>query len=160
MNKQLFIDLSEDLTAFSKVDLFGTGFADSYYETTKSIVGEGTLFELLQVYSTLALQAGKDYETRKQSLRSELMASVKFGPIVRNIIKLWYVSTWYELPQSWRDRFGTPANDGTFVVSPWAYAEGLLWDAIGAHPPGAKAPGYATWTAPPRIPEITVGVSS
>jgi len=30
--------------------------------------------------------------------------------------------------------------------------EGLLWTAIGAHPAGAKAPGYGSWAEQPRIP--------
>jgi hypothetical protein len=24
-----------------------------------------------------------------------------------------------------------------------------VWDAIGAHPPTAKSPGFGTWAAPP-----------
>jgi hypothetical protein len=28
--------------------------------------------------------------------------------------------------------------------------EGLVWDAIGSHPQGAKQPGYASWALPPR----------
>ena len=27
-----------------------------------------------------------------------------------------------------------------------------LWVAIGANPPGAKAPGYGSWAYPPQIP--------
>lgn len=154
---QDFLDLSVDLTAFSSVQLQGTGYATKYFETTRNVVGDGLLTEVLQVYRSLVGETGGDYEARKRLLRVKLFASPKLGPIVRNIIKLWYVSTWYELPQTWRDQFGTPVNDGTFVVDPWAYPEGLLWVATGAHPPGAKAPGYGTWSAPPRIPDLPVG---
>lgn len=156
MDFQLFLSLSVDLTAFSKTELQGTGYADSYFKTTQNIVGDEMLAEVLQTYDTLAKSA-RDYEERKKLIRAQLLSSPKLGPIVRNIIKLWYVSTWFELPPTWRDQYGTPANDGTFVVSAWAYPEGLLWATTGSHPPGAKAPGYATWAAPPRIPEITVG---
>jgi hypothetical protein len=38
------------------------------------------------------------------------------------------------------------------VVSAASYTEGLLWPTIGANPNGAKAPGYASWAQPPRIP--------
>ena len=51
----------------------------------------------------------------------------------------------------WTESFGALENDVTFVVSPAAYTEGLLWRAIGARPHGAKAPGYGSWAAPPRI---------
>jgi hypothetical protein len=37
-------------------------------------------------------------------------------------------------------------------VNESAYTEGLLWVAIGANPPGAKAPGYGSWARPPQIP--------
>jgi hypothetical protein len=84
------------------------------------------------------------------------------GPVARNIIRLWYVAIWYELPKRWKERFGgidgeMPEFDETYVVSPAAYTEGLLWRAIGAHPAGAKAPGYGEWAEPPIIdghPEV------
>ncbi|NNH33825.1 hypothetical protein C9413_32005, partial [Rhizobium sp. SEMIA 4085] len=40
------------------------------------------------------------------------------------------------------------------VVSPDAYIEGLLWKAIGAHPAGAKGPGFGSWAFPPKIPDL------
>jgi hypothetical protein len=153
---QAFLDLSVDVTAFSEVELRGTGYAVEYLETTRNVIGDDLLAELLQVYESVVSTAGNNHDACKQLLRAELLSSPKLGPIVRNVIKLWYASTWYELPQTWRDQYGTPVNDGTFVVAPWAYPEALLWAATGTHPPGAKAPGYGTWSAPPRIPEIRV----
>ena len=61
------------------------------------------------------------------------------------------MATWYQLPQSWRETFGVKESDRTFVVSPQAYPEGLLWPAIGVNPPAAKAPGYGTWSNPPLV---------
>lgn len=89
-----------------------------------------------------------------QALRHKILGDTKLGPIARNIIKMWFVGTWYQLPDYWLEKYGMNNNDTTFVVSPNAYKEGLLWPTIGAHPMGAKAPGYATWTAAPKIPEI------
>ena len=37
--------------------------------------------------------------------------------------------------------------------APSTYAQGLVWNAIGAHPQGAKMPGYGSWALPPTIPE-------
>ena len=151
---QDFLDLSVELTAFSAFKLRGTGYAEKYFDTLQTVVGRDLATEILQTFRALVKEAGDDSEKKKQLIRTRLMSSTQLGPIVRNIIKMWYVSTWYELPQEWRDAYGTPPHDGTFVVDAWAYPEGLLWPAVGAHPPGAKAPGYGTWTEAPKILDI------
>ena len=40
------------------------------------------------------------------------------------------------------------------TASPQAYPDALLWRAVGSNPPGAKAPGYASWAHPPVFPPI------
>jgi hypothetical protein len=99
-------------------------------------------------------------ETRTERLRREIFGDEKLGPIACNIIKLWYVGIWYQLPPAWTDAFDARPNDVTFMVSASACPEGLLWAAIGAHPPGAKAPGFGSWAAPPQIPPVPVQLSS
>jgi hypothetical protein len=74
--------------------------------------------------------------------------------VARNIVKMWFVGIWYELPREWTEAFGARPGNVTFVVSGTAYTEGLLWPAIGANPPGAKAPGYGSWAFPPQIPAL------
>jgi hypothetical protein len=138
-----FLALSAELTAFSEFDLRGTGQAEAYRRVVADVVGEEVLGELLDAYQ------------RAGDLRRDVLSHEKLGPIAKNLIKMWYAGVWYELPPEWTDTFGALENDVTFVVSPDAYTEGLLWPAIGAHPPGAKAPGYGSWTAPPRIETLT-----
>jgi hypothetical protein len=103
--------------------------------------------ELLTSFHQLELEK---QENNHESI-TQILASEKFGPIARNIIKVWYIATWYTLPQSWRDIYGTKEKDGTFIISPHAYPEGLLWTAIGVNPPGAKGQGYGTWSEPPLV---------
>ncbi len=148
-----FLDLSVALTGFSKFQLQGTGQVTAYYSTVEKIIGKELFEELLYTFHRLEEQAQADnYESLvAQGLRSEILGSEKLGAIARNIIKLWYVATWYQLPQSWRETFGVKQSDRTFVVSPQAYPEGLLWQAIGVNPPAAKAPGYGTWSDPPLV---------
>ena len=148
-----FLTLSSTLTGFSEFQVQGTGQAQLYHETVAGVVGEQTMSELLRRFTDVHNQARGDVAVLDSRLRAEILSDEKLGPIARNIIKLWYLGTWYQLPQAWRERFGVMANDKTFVASPMAYTEGLLWPAIGAHPPGTKAPGYGTWSGPPRIPE-------
>jgi hypothetical protein len=173
-----FMAFSAGATGFRVTDLWGTGQAEDYFETVLDEAGEALLRELLEDQATA-------------------FGSAKLGPLARNIIKLWYAGTWYELPPEWAAAFGaplkrvpaprqagqpgppgrqhrgrvmrehgladgqgvteqqgrqrTPARVASYVVSPAAYTEGLLWRAIGAHPAGAKAPGYGSWAQPPVI---------
>jgi hypothetical protein len=167
-----FLTFSAEVTGFKEFDLFGTGQAQSYLDTVVAVVGDDVLDELLNTYRRLLAEdpvgedsadedsageslAGEDAEhVRARQLNREIFSDEQLGPIARNIIKLWYVGVWYELPPQWSDRFGARENDGTFTASAQAYAEGLLWYAIGANPPGARAPGYGSWVGPPRIPAI------
>jgi len=141
-----FLAFSSEVTAFTVFDLQGTGQAESYLSTVVRVVGEQTLSELLDAYAGTA--------RRPRRLEADIFSSEKLGPIARNIIKLWYVGVWYSLPPEWIDSFGALENDGTFTASSSAYPEGLLWRAIGANPPGARAPGYGSWAHAPIIPPI------
>ena len=146
--KEYFLDLSVALTGFSKFDLQGTGQADSYYSTVEQNTDSGLFPELLQTFHNLDLKAksANDQSILEQGMRSEILESEKLGAIARNIIKLWYVATWYPLDQQ------SKGDQEPFIVSPQAYPEGLLWRSIGANPPAAKAPGYGTWSEKPSIP--------
>jgi hypothetical protein len=137
-----FLAFSSTVTAFTVYDLHGSGQAESYLATVVRVVGEHALVELLDAYD------------RAASLEAEVFSDAKLGPIARNIIKLWYAGVWYGLPPEWNDAFGARENDGIFTASAGAYPEGLLWRAIGANPPGARAPGYGSWQYAPVIPPI------
>jgi hypothetical protein len=147
-----FLAFSAEVTGFSRFELLGTGQAESYLASVVNVVGEGVLGELLDAYRRVGVEAGEDPRARAALLYRDVFSSEKLGPVARNIMKMWYVGAWYELPPEWTESFGARDDDVTFFVSPAAYTEGLLWRAIGANPPGAKAPGYGSWAAPPRIP--------
>ena len=150
---EYFLDFSVAITGFDKFHLYGTGQDSLYFSTIRDIVGGDMFGELLQTFHRLDVKAKTDNDESvlTQGLRSDILGSEKFGPIARNIIKIWYVATWYQLPDQWREVFGAKEKDETHVVSPQAYPEGLLWSAIGVNPPAAKAPGYGTWSEPPLV---------
>ncbi|MGC4947081.1 hypothetical protein ACLQ2N_12900 [Streptomyces sp. DT224] len=166
-----FVKFSATVTGFSEFDLWGTGQAEAYYETVVAQEGPDVL----------------------QRVISSDPSAVPADPVVKSIIKLWYVGVWYgpeltgrvdvaawtapgrsgakpAVPDDSRPEESLPrqaaperqqAGEGRagdsedrvppFVVSPDAYTEGLLWRAIGAHPAGAKAPGYGSWASPPAL---------
>jgi hypothetical protein len=148
-----FIEFSAEVTAFSAFDLHGTGHAEVYRSVATRVLGEGLLTELLDAYDR-AVADPSDDEDRARALAAEVFGDDKLGDIARNIIKLWYAGVWYELPDDWTDTYGALPNDGTFTASPQAYPDALLWRAVGSNPPGAKAPGYASWVHPPNFPPI------
>jgi hypothetical protein len=147
-----FLDLSSKLTAFSVFDLQGTGQAEAYLSTLTGVVGPEIVDKLLGTYVRLKSDAEVEGHDIDAMLRREILADEMLGPIARNIIKMWYVGVWYQLPAAWRQTFGTREGDFMHMVSAASYTEGLLWPTIGANPNGAKAPGYASWAQPPRIP--------
>ena len=149
---QTFLKLSVVLTDFSEFHLSGTGVSELYYSTALDIVGPSILSELLRAFSAVERAAAGSAARLDQGMRAAILSDEKLGPLARNLIKLWYIGTWYQLPGTWHERFGRTGDDRTFIPSPNAYVEGLLWPAIGAHPPGAKAPGYGSWTEAPVIP--------
>jgi hypothetical protein len=144
-----FLDLSAALTGFSAFRLRGTGQAKAYLATLTEVVGEATVGELLAAWGKVAAEAEGE-----RALRREILSDDKLGPVARNVIKMWYVGTWYALPADWREAYAATDRDRTFVVSPEAYTEGLLWPAIGANPSGAKPLGYGMWATPPRIETV------
>jgi len=130
-----FRNLTEQATGVPKDEVEATGQATLYFAVAKDALGKNLFTSVLQTYGADGLEA--------------TLASPKFGPIVRNLIKLWYTATWERLPDDWRASYGFIPNDTTFIVSATAYTTGLLWATIGSNPPGANAPGYATWSNPP-----------
>jgi hypothetical protein len=144
---QTFLNLSVVLTGFKKYRLLGTSQAELYFEKIEKIIGAKTMRDLLETFNNIS--STNDEVLIDDGMRSHIFSDPKLGPIARNIILVWYVGTWYQLPNDWTETYGQNGQDETFVMSPIAYTEGLLWPAIGAHPPGAKAPGWDTWGSEP-----------
>ncbi|GAA1860513.1 hypothetical protein [Myceligenerans crystallogenes] len=148
---EAFLDLSSTLTGYSRFRLLGTGQADPYLSTTREAVGDEVLAQLLTTFADVRRAAGDDEKALDAALRARVLSDPLLGPVARNVIKMWFVGTWYQLPSEWRDVHAGGRHDSTHVVSPASYTEGLLWPTIGANPPGAKAQGFGSWTAPPAI---------
>jgi len=145
-----FLDLSEALTGFGRIELEGTGLSDVYYNEVRRIVGGRIFGRLLIRWHELRDATGDDEKQRNRQLRKRILDSPLLGDVARNIITLWYTGNWIQLPLTWRQRYGASANDLSHVVSAAGFREGLVWRAIKAHPPTAKAPGFGTWAFPPE----------
>jgi hypothetical protein len=149
--KEQFVEFSAEVTGFTAFELFGTGMADTYLdEVVTKRIGADRLRKLLAAYS--GIKPVTEQKVRTSRMRREIFGDEELGPIARNIIKLWYLGIWEALPQGWVETYGPIDDNKGFTVNASAYVEGLLWVAIGANPPGAKAPGYGSWAHPPEIP--------
>ena len=146
-----FLDFSSVATAFTVFELRGTGAAADYLATVDRVVGTAVTDQLLDSYDRVTAEAGTAWESAQDTFRREILSDPLLGPVARNVVKMWYVGTWYSLPPAGAEAYGARSADVTFTVSATAYTEGLLWPAIGASPPGAKPPGFGSWTGPPRI---------
>jgi hypothetical protein len=153
-----FLCLSVDLTAFTETDLLGTGLAGDYLAKVRAACGDEVVTALLNAHRAARAEAAGDAGSHDpalldRALRHRIFSDERLGPVARNVIKLWYAGMWYGLPPEWTDRYGAHTASETATLTAAGYQEGLLWRAIGANPPGAKAPGYGSWAQPPRIPE-------
>jgi hypothetical protein len=138
-----FVALSAALTGFREVDLWGTGQAERYLDEVIATVGDAIVARLLATGEE-ALRTGE--------LQVLVMDDPDLGPVARSVIVLWYLGQWNALPNEWRNRNGASPLDVPRVISADAYAAGLVWTAIGAHPMGAKPPGFGSWANPPATP--------
>ncbi len=147
--KGIFTDISVELTGFDRAELGGTGMVDTYYDTLLRMIGEREAGQLFR-YAQEALDADRK-EQRKDNaaFKKAVIDNPRFGPVALGLIKLWYLGRWYPLSAAYRDRFGSTADDVEHVVSGQGYREGLVWAAAGAHPMGAKPPGFGSWAEPP-----------
>lgn len=127
--------LSAVLTGFSLSDIQGTGLADTYLAKVETITAADHLEELLSDFMRIGIAPNEPLGLEQKNRVAELMEHEVFGPIMQDIISIWYTGQ-------------MPAPDGS-VISSRAYIEGLVWRAIAAHPMGAKQPGFGTWAFPP-----------
>lgn len=136
-----FLDLSVILTGYDQYALLGTGMVRPYYDELLRIIGSREAGALL----------GSAGRTDPEHFESTVLASPRYGPVARNIVSMWYLGTWSQLPRDWRNTFGATSYDTDHVVSAAAYREGLVWPAAGTHPMSAKQPGFGSWARPSSL---------
>ncbi|MCA9056903.1 MAG: hypothetical protein KDA85_00330 [Planctomycetaceae bacterium] len=144
-----FVGLSAALTGFSAEELQGTGLCESHYRDVAKIIGGRIFGRLLLTWQQVTVECGSENEAAlNRKLKSAILESPLMGPVARNLVTLWYTGNWNQLPRDWRDTYGATADDSTRVMSAEAYREGLIWRAIGGHPPAAKSTGFGSWSFP------------
>ncbi len=144
-----FVAFSSALTGFSEIELQGTGVAPLHWNALVQKVGaaiagqvmDGACHALAQPDPVAAIQNG-------------IWKDPKLGPVVQNLVVLWYVGSWAPMPRQWQEQYLWTQPDlntsPEWISPPLPYEEALVWKAIYAHPPGARPTGFASWAAPPE----------
>ncbi len=144
-----FLQRSVTLTGFSEAELQATGLLHVYFDELGLVLGHAIRQKYLN-----------------RNLASDALLRDKvWGPLTRNLIRMWYVGQWKKLPDGWgqksfdKDNFFSDEELSAFdeftrnvdrFISPKAYTEGLAWKAACVNPMGAKEPGFASWTEKPK----------
>jgi len=144
----LFVDLSYVLSGFTRVELWGTGMVQTYYNEVNLIIGAREMGKLLGVSRVIIPQSGNVTKAIEKVVEKEILQDSRYGPVARNIIRLWYLGAWDQLPRTWRNIYGATSFDTDHIVSAEAYQESLVWIAGETHPMGAKQQGFGTWALP------------
>jgi len=153
-----FVGLSAILTGFSADDLnpqfSPQPVAVEYLQTLQAKVAAPLVTQLLTTYQTIAAQFPAAEQPAQ--VQVQILTDPQMGPVARNIIRMWYLSIWYN---GYDTGPVTGFSPGT-VVSSNAYTKGLAWDAMQAHPMGYSEMHYGYWATPPQADDSTDAGSS
>ena len=150
-----FLRLSVILTGFDEDFLHGTGMLQTYYDELLRIIGAREAGELFGAFEPIAHPDDSAFNPSTfdhTAFQKKVLCDPRFGPVARNVTTMWYLSSWFQLPREWRDKYGATSYDTDHVVSAAAYRESLVWPAAGTHPMSAKAPGFGTWAKASALP--------
>nr|BAM98988.1 hypothetical protein [Streptosporangium amethystogenes] len=143
-----FVKLSAKLTGFDASELRATGMAHSYQTTIMNEIDDSQyerLVEALLKFSGDPLTAG----------------DLDVLDFARAITYLWYVGVWPRLPEATHAVIGRPGRpNAAFTVTARGYAEGLVWKCFHGNAPGTAAPGFASWSDPPKGARALAGERS
>ncbi len=143
---EVFLEISSLLTGFNKTELQGTGMVATYYNCVANVPQNpnysdedkakntaNVSFFFAEVRQMLKSSKG-DPDLLSQAIASRLMPTSAYNGLAQSIIMLWYSGNW-----------------GSNVVNAQSYIQGLMWNTAEAHPPGAKQPGFGSWSIAPVI---------
>lgn len=123
-----FLRISTYLTGFSEMELLGTGMLDTYYNVVVNQSAPAFTAAFLATAEQLMHDYRSDLPRLNAAIAAQLLPDSLFGGLAKNIITMWYMGSW-----------------AGGIISPQTYVQGLIWGVAGAHPPGAKQPGYGSW---------------
>ncbi|RXM38295.1 hypothetical protein BOQ62_17940 [Chryseobacterium sp. CH21] len=125
------MSISEAITGFTVNELQSTGLAETYYTYILKSLDAATFVEFLTVSKNI-LEKYPPGEELEKAIQSEIIKNPGMTDISGKVITMWYLGTW----------------EGAYI-NDLSYKEGLVWNLMYSHPPGAKQPGYKSWNSKP-----------
>lgn len=127
----VFISISEALTGFSANELQSTGLTKIYYTHILGTLESASFVDFLNISKSI-LESSTNEKQLKNAIASQIIAVLPMNDMSTKIMTLWYLGTW----------------DNAYV-NDLSYKEGLVWNVMSSHPPGAKQPGFKSWAIQP-----------
>ncbi len=129
----IFLDISVFLTGFNKMELLGTGMLETYFNVVMNMNNVASVESFLAESEKILIKNQGNEEKINNEILHKLMPDSLYNGLAKNIITMWYMGNWMNT-----------------VISPQSYVQGLIWGVAETHPPGAKQPGYASWSTAPK----------
>jgi len=129
----IFLDISVFLTGFNKMELLGTGMLETYFNVVMNMNNVALVESFLAESEKILAKNQGNTEKINNEILHKLMPDSLYNGLAKNIITMWYMGNWMNT-----------------VISPQSYVQGLIWGVAETHPPGAKQPGYASWSTAPK----------
>jgi hypothetical protein len=142
-----FLEVSECLTGFGRVELLATGMAGAYEAELRKVYGGDVVSQLLREVRAVIAEAGGDEAKLERLMLARVFNddTVLCAP-AKNLAQMWYLGTLID----YTDPTPMVVFKRTAVVSAEAYQQSLVLRDNGSHPAGAKQPGYGSWASGPR----------
>jgi hypothetical protein len=142
-----FLEVSECLTGFSRVELLAAGMAGAYESQLRKVYGDEVVSRLLREVSGVVKDSGGDEAKLEELMLARVFndETVICAP-AKNLAQMWYLGTLID----YTDPTPFVVFKRTTVVSAEAYQQSLVLGDVGAHPAGAKQPGFGSWALGPR----------
>lgn len=129
----VFLDISVCLTGFSKMELLSTGMLETYYNVMMNKNNIGVVEAFLTESAKILAKNKDNKDGLKNEILNNLLPDSLYDGLAQNIITMWYMGSWI-----------------SEIISPQSYVQGMIWGVADAHPPGAKQPGFASWSMAPK----------
>ena len=141
-----FLEVSECLSGFTRVELLATGMASAYESELRKTYGEDVVSQLLREVRAVIKEAGGDEAKLEELMLARVFndGTVLCAP-AKNLSQMWYLGTWID----YTDQTPIVIFKRTSGVSAEAYQQSLVLTDNGAHPAGAKHPGFGSWALGP-----------
>jgi hypothetical protein len=155
LSRKSFLLICSEITGYSGFELESTGLVDAYYQLLSRILGPQLAEEFARSIDDV-LMTSPDTPENQAAFDQGLGPPSRFWPVISALVVLWYLGIWNQLPDSWYATVGlalpSESDAGrTHVPSELAYIEQLSYKTADAHPPGAKATGFGSWSWKPTV---------